>query len=142
MLAIFLTILATTKFLDEPFTFYGNNSGVGAGEVALAFYSGFWAYGGWNSLNYVTEELVDPIRNLPRAIIISLGLCTSIYLLVNVAFFVAISPSELLTSNAVAFSFAKKFYGSFAILMPLLVADSCFGSLSAAVLGSSRSFFF
>lgn len=30
--------------------------------LALAFYSGLFAYGGWNYLNFVTEELVDPHR--------------------------------------------------------------------------------
>ncbi|XP_043542596.1 large neutral amino acids transporter small subunit 2-like [Chiloscyllium plagiosum] len=32
------------------------------GLVALAFLQGSFAYGGWNFLNYVTEELVDPYR--------------------------------------------------------------------------------
>ena len=31
-------------------------------RVALAFYSGLWAYDGWNSLNSVTEELKNPKR--------------------------------------------------------------------------------
>ncbi|XP_073183055.1 large neutral amino acids transporter small subunit 2 isoform X2 [Lepidochelys kempii] len=35
---------------------------VDVGMVALAFLQGSFAYGGWNFLNYVTEELVDPYR--------------------------------------------------------------------------------
>jgi amino acid transporter len=30
--------------------------------IALAFYSGLWAYDGWNSLNSITEELKNPKR--------------------------------------------------------------------------------
>lgn len=30
------------------------------GDIATAFYSGLWAYDGWNNLNYVTEELKKP----------------------------------------------------------------------------------
>eukprot|EP00076_Gallus_gallus_P036783 XP_025002321.1 large neutral amino acids transporter small subunit 2-like [Gallus gallus] len=43
-----------------------------AGGVALSFLQGSFAYGGWNFLNYVTEELIDPHRTLPRAICIYL----------------------------------------------------------------------
>lgn len=32
------------------------------GLIALSVLQGSFAYGGWNFLNYVTEELVDPCR--------------------------------------------------------------------------------
>jgi len=35
---------------------------VNAGDLVLAFYSGLFAFGGWNFLNFVTEELQDPYR--------------------------------------------------------------------------------
>lgn len=38
----------------EPFQDYD------VGLIALAFLQGSFAYGGWNFLNYVTEELVNP----------------------------------------------------------------------------------
>jgi len=38
----------------EPFQDYD------VGLIALSFLQGSFAYGGWNFLNYVTEELVDP----------------------------------------------------------------------------------
>lgn len=34
----------------------------GPDAVAVAFYSGLFAFGGWNFLNFVTEELQDPYR--------------------------------------------------------------------------------
>jgi len=30
--------------------------------IALAFYSGLWAYDGWKALNSITEELKNPKR--------------------------------------------------------------------------------
>lgn len=32
------------------------------GAMAAAFYTGLWAYDGWNNLNYVTEEIQNPSK--------------------------------------------------------------------------------
>ncbi|MGH0138807.1 UNVERIFIED_CONTAM: hypothetical protein FKN15_019535 [Acipenser sinensis] len=49
------------KWLDPQaaFDFWKTPS---VGEIALAFLQGSFAFSGWNFLNYVTEELVDPRR--------------------------------------------------------------------------------
>lgn len=31
-------------------------------NIAYAFYSGLFAFGGWNYLNFVTQELQDPYK--------------------------------------------------------------------------------
>ncbi len=31
-------------------------------KIALSFYSGLFAYNGWNYLNFVIEELNDPVK--------------------------------------------------------------------------------
>lgn len=41
-------------------------------------------------------------RNLPRAIFISIPLVTFVYVFANIAYVTAMSPQELLASNAVA----------------------------------------
>jgi solute carrier family 7 (L-type amino acid transporter), member 8 len=53
-------------------------------------------------LNFIIEELKDPVRNLPKAIAISCTLVTVVYVLANVAFFTTLSPVEILGSEAVA----------------------------------------
>lgn len=45
----------TENFVDS---FKGTN--VGAGSIGIAFYQGLWSYDGWNTLNYLTEELKHP----------------------------------------------------------------------------------
>lgn len=42
------------------------------------------------------------LRNLPRAIYISIPVVTFVYVFANVAYITAMSPQELLASNAVA----------------------------------------
>jgi amino acid transporter len=55
-----------------------------------------------NYLNFIIEELKDPIRNLPRAIAISCALVTVVYVMTNVAFYTTLSTDEVLGSEAVA----------------------------------------
>ncbi|XP_028328278.1 large neutral amino acids transporter small subunit 2 isoform X2 [Gouania willdenowi] len=111
------------------------------GLVALSFLQGSFAYGGWNFLNYVTEELVDPYRNLPRAIFISIPVVTFVYVFANVAYVTAMSPQELLASNAVAVTFGEKLLGVMSWIMPIAVALSTFGGVNGSLFTSSRLFF-
>ncbi|XP_064609093.1 large neutral amino acids transporter small subunit 1-like isoform X2 [Liolophura sinensis] len=79
-----------------------DGSDFAAGSIALSFYSGFWAFGGWSYLNFLTDELIDPHKNLPRAILISMSIVTVVYLVANVAYFAVLTPVEMLHSSAVA----------------------------------------
>ncbi|KAM7146540.1 asc-type amino acid transporter 1 isoform 2-T2 [Macrochelys suwanniensis] len=108
------------------------------GQLALAFLQGSFAFSGWNFLNYVTEELVDPRRNLPRAIFISIPLVTFVYTFTNIAYFTAMSPQELLSSNAVAVTFGEKLLSYFSWVMPVSVALSTFGGINGYLFTSSR----
>ena len=102
-------------------------------KLALSFYSGLFAYNGWNYLNFVIEELQDPVRNLPRAIGISIILVTVVYTLTNIAFYTTLSVPEVLGSEAVAVRFAEIMYGKFAIIIPIFVAMSTFGGEASCV---------
>ncbi|XP_061707308.1 large neutral amino acids transporter small subunit 1 [Cydia pomonella] len=112
-----------------------------ASEIAIAFYSGLFSYSGWNYLNFVTEELKDPYKNLPRAICISLPVVTAVYALTNVAFFAVLTNAEILSSDAVAITFSDKILGSWGWIMSLFVALCTLGSLNGAIYASSRLFF-
>uniref|UniRef100_A0A8C9VZP5 Solute carrier family 7 member 10 n=1 Tax=Scleropages formosus TaxID=113540 RepID=A0A8C9VZP5_SCLFO len=108
------------------------------GQVALSFLQAAFAFSGWNFLNYVTEEVVNPRRNLPRAIYISIPLVTFVYTLTNIAYFSSMSPEELLSSNAVAVTFGEKLLGMFSSIMPISVALSTFGGINGYLFTSSR----
>ncbi|KAH9633277.1 hypothetical protein HF086_000876 [Spodoptera exigua] len=112
----------------QHFTFEGTTNDVTS--IALSFYSGLFAYNGWNYLNFIIEELKDPVRNLPRAIAISCTLVTVVYTFTNV-----------LGSAAVAVTFAERLFGWFALSIPLFVAASTFGAVNGVLLTSSRLFY-
>ncbi|XP_057197737.1 solute carrier family 7 member 10a isoform X1 [Triplophysa rosa] len=119
---------AAFKFIKDP----------SVGQIALAFLQASFAYSGWNFLNYVTEELVEPRKNLPRAIYVSIPLVTLVYTLTNIAYFSSMSPQELLESNAVAVTFGEKLLGMFSWVMPISVALSTFGGINGYLFTSSR----
>nr|CAI5868579.1 unnamed protein product [Callosobruchus analis] len=108
------------------------------GKIAKAFYSGIFTYSGWNYLNFMTEELKNPFVNLPRAIFISLPLVTGIYVLANMAYLSALTPDELLSSDAIAVTFGNAILGKFSVILPIMVAISAFGGLSVHIMTSSR----
>jgi len=108
------------------------------GNIATAFYSGLWAYDGWNNLNYVTEEIINPSVNLPLSIGIAIPLVTVIYALVNVSYLTVMSPSEMLVSDAVAVTFGNRILGPMAWLMPLSVAISTFGAANGTIFAAGR----
>ena len=64
MMALAVIILGGVVMLFQGNTgnfdnaFEGTN--VGVSSIGIAFYQGLWSYDGWNTLNYLTEELKQP----------------------------------------------------------------------------------
>ncbi|XP_077996319.1 large neutral amino acids transporter small subunit 1-like [Glandiceps talaboti] len=111
-------------------------------RAPFALFAGLFAYGGWQYIVLITEEIIKPARNVVLSVIISFTLITVLYIGTNVAYFTVLTPQELLSSPAVAISFGTKVFGpSMAWLMSLFVALSCAGSLLVSVLTNSRMIF-
>ncbi|KAG7468298.1 hypothetical protein MATL_G00141550 [Megalops atlanticus] len=117
-------------------TFEGASTSFGA--IGLAFYNGLWAYDGWNQLNFITEELKDPYRNLPLAIIIGIPLVSVCYVLVNIAYFSVMTPTEVLQSPAVAVTFGDRVLYPMSWLVPLFVVFSTFGAANGSCFTAGR----
>ena len=61
--------------------------------VGFATFASLWAYDGWYNLNTVAEEMKNPRRDLPIAIIVSLVGVTLLYTLFNLAVY-KVLPAE------------------------------------------------
>lgn len=107
-------------------------------DIASSFYYGLWAYDGWNNLNYVTEELINPYRNLPLAIIFGIPIVTVCYVLVNISYMSVMTIEEILISDAVAVTWGNRILGFAAIIMPISVALSSFGAGNGSCFTSGR----
>lgn len=68
--------------------------------IFLGAFLAFYAFIGFEDMVNVAEEVKDPARTLPRAILIAIGLSTALYLLVALVAVLALPPAELAESRA------------------------------------------
>jgi len=101
-----------------------------------------FAYGGWQNLNYVAEEIRDPQRNLPRSLLLGTGLVVLVYVLVNVAYLRALGADGLAATMTPAADAAGQFLGAFGDrFVAAAIAVSTFGFLDLAVLAPTRVYY-
>ena len=56
-----------------------------------------FTYSGWNAASYMAEEIRDPGRNVPRALLMGTAIVIAVYLLINVLYLYVIPIGELAT---------------------------------------------
>ena len=98
-----------------------------------------FSYGGWQQTNAVAEELVDPARTLPRALIIGVLLVVATYMLVNIAYLRALGVAGLAASTAPAADTMYVYLGEAGrTLITVAIVISTVGFLSMVILMSAR----
>jgi amino acid transporter len=84
------------------------------------------------------EEVENPKRNMPLAIIIAMSLIALFYLALNVSYFAILTPQQVKTSSAVAIDFANGSLGDFKYCIPFFIAVLLIGSLNSTMFSASR----
>jgi basic amino acid/polyamine antiporter, APA family len=114
----------------------------GVAGFGAAMLGALWAYNGWNEVTYVAEEVKDPQRNLPLAIIGGIAVIATLYIFVNAAYFYVLPPSVVASipeSSSVATEVVTRVVGAgAAAVMAAVLAMSIFGALQIASLVSAR----
>ena len=99
--AFLLSRTGTWEHLKTPVTARIAPAGVGAFGAAML--AALWAYQGWSNVPMMAGEIEKPERNIPRALIFGMLIVIAVYLVTNLAYFYALSFSEILTSNSTAY---------------------------------------
>lgn len=114
----------------------------GIAPFGLALVSVLWAYDGWADLAFISGEVKDPGRNLPRALIWGTLAVIAIYLLANVAYLGVMSIDEMRHSKLVAADVALRLVGPAGVtFVAITVMLSTLGTLNGSILTNPRVFF-
>ena len=97
------------------------------------------AYDGWNNLGFVAGEIKDPQKNIPRGLIIGIGLCILLYVLTTEAYLYMLPVDQMKNSPLVASDALQLAIGAGgAGLIALLVMVSSAGATNGSVLPCAR----
>ncbi len=114
--------------------------------VPLAFAAAMvpvlFAFGGWQTASFISGELKDPERDLPRGLLIGVIGVVILYLAVNVVCLHALGPAGLAATTTPASEVMRRALGSTgARLIAAGIAISTIGFLSQGMLTAPRVYF-
>ena len=107
--------------------------------VSAALVPVLFSYGGWQQTNFVAEEMIDPERNLPRALLLGVIAVVTIYLLANLTYLRTLGAEGLAASGAPAADALGQLLGPGGrTFITAGIAVSTFGFLNLVILVSPR----
>jgi APA family basic amino acid/polyamine antiporter len=118
----------------------------------MAMAGAFWAYDAWINVTYMSGEIKNVQKNLPRAIAIAVLIVIAVYVLVNVAYIYIIPVPEMAQkysaaegsggSYLVAIDAAGNFLGRWGgAVIAVAIMISTFGAVNGTTMMSARVYF-
>ncbi|HVQ60820.1 MAG TPA: amino acid permease [Burkholderiales bacterium] len=112
-------------------------AGIGSAMVFVLF-----TYGGWNDAAYISAEVRDRKRNMAKALLVSIGIVTLLYLLVNLAYLKGLGYDAMARSDAVAADLLKRVWGPAGEkLISVMIAIAALTSVNGSMIVGARSNF-
>lgn len=97
------------------------------------------AFGGYYTLAYMSEDIENPNKNLPLAMMLGMGIVIIVNVLLNMSCIGAVGFAELAGSSTPVTDAAKVIFGPLgAIIVTLGAMVSIFGSLNGTLLSTPR----
>ena len=120
--------------------------GLSAGQLISAFgvalIAVFWAYDGWVYITWVSGEVKDPRRNVPRAMVLGVVAVGVIYMAMNMTYVYALPLGEIAKHETIAHAAAVALFSPAAALwLSALIAVSCFGAMASCTMSGARVYF-
>jgi APA family basic amino acid/polyamine antiporter len=107
--------------------------------IAAALVPVLFAYGGWQQTNFIAEEIIEPRKNLPRALIGGVIVVVLVYLLANLTYLKALGVNGLAASTAPAADVLRHSLGPVGgTIISAGIAASAFGFLNLVIMVSPR----
>ncbi len=101
-----------------------------------------FAYGGWQTANFVADEVRQPEKNLPRGLLLGVAGVVALYLAVNFVYLRALGPAGLAGATTPASAVMRRALGEKgAALIAVGIALSTLGFLSQSILTAPRVYF-
>ena len=116
-------------------------------DLGLIMSSGFgvslvyvtYSYTGWNAAVYILDEIKNPKRNVPLAILCGTAIVTVIYLLINFVFLYTTPIAEMAGQTDVADVAGRRIFGmKGAQLVSGLIALGLISTISSMIVSGSR----
>jgi basic amino acid/polyamine antiporter, APA family len=128
--------LAWRPVLDRPVS-ADLVTGFGAAMIPV-----FFAYGGWQTANFLAAEMREPRKNLPRALVLGTLGVIALYVAVTFACVAVLGPKGLARTSTPASDVMQRVLGSQgAAFLAVGITISTLGFLSQSVLTYPRVFF-
>lgn len=141
LIPLFVLIVAGCFFIDTDHYAWNEMPSVKTlGEISLIL---FFAFGGGaeTTLN-ASGEIKDPVRTIPRGLMIGVFFVFVIYLMIHLVAQGVLGPELAVHKEAPLAKVAEKAIGPFGVgLLVAGAAISCFGLVSGDILASSRLLF-
>ena len=100
---IVILFIVVGSFYVEPTNWTNNFAPTGFSGVMLAATTVFFAYLGFDAISTSAEETINPEKALPKAIIITMIVCTAFYIIVCLVLTGVVEYFKLGTGDALAF---------------------------------------
>src|SRR3989440_4426878 len=138
-LAALAVLIGAGIFLAAPPAATSGAPAASFAALGSALVPVMFTYGGWQQTNFIAEEIIEPEKNLPRALVLGVAIAVAVYLLTNLAYLRVLGVDGLAASTAPAADTMERLLGpTGGKLIAAGIAISTFGFLNLVILVTPR----